>query len=220
MRKIIALTHISIDGVMQSPGGPDEDPSHGFKLGGWSMHFGDESSNKILGEIMARKFDLLLGRRTYEIFAAYWPYSEENAIANSFNSITKYVATRTLTEFDWQNSQGLKGDAVEAVRKLKASNGPELHIWGSGNLLQSLIAADLIDEYYQFVSPVVLGKGKRLFEAGTPPRALKLIKSQSDSTGLVINLYHPNGEVPKGVPFPGPPSDAEMKRRKKLALEK
>jgi dihydrofolate reductase len=219
MRKIIAITHVTLDGIMQAPGGPEEDPSGGFTHGGWSMRFGGEESGEVVGKIMAGKFDLLLGRRTYEIFAAYWPYVGENFIANAFNRATKFVATRTLKKFDWVNSQSIGGDVVDGIRRLKQTDGPELHVWGSGELLQTLIAADLIDEFRVWVYPVILGEGKRLFEKGAPPRSLTLVESRRTAEGVLLNTYRPAGPLPKGEPLPGIPSAAELARRKKLASE-
>jgi dihydrofolate reductase len=142
----------------------------------------------------AGEYDMLLGRRTYAIFAAYWPY-QDNPIAEAFNKATKYVVTRTLDHLDWQKSQRIDGDVVEEVHRLKASDGPELHIWGSSELLQTLIAADLIDEYRIAVFPVVLGEGKRLFENGVPPRILALVDTRSTPSGVVVNTYHPAGPI-------------------------
>lgn len=197
MRKIITITHTTLDGIMQSPGGPEEDPSNGFTHGGWIMHFKDEGLREALGEIMSGAFDMLLGRRTYETFAAYWPCAGDNPIARAFNKATKYVATRSLDRVDWENSQRLDGDVVEEVRQLKASNGPELHIWGSSELLQALIAAELVDEYRIWVYPLLLGEGKRLFENGVPPRGLTLAETRRTPMGLLLNTYHPVGPLPK-----------------------
>lgn len=197
MRKLIAITHVTVDGVMQAPGGPEEDRSNGFAHGGWSMQFGDEAVLKAINEIMSHEFDLLLGRRTYEIFAGYWPKHGDNSIGKAFNKAAKYVATRTLDRFDWTNSQRIGGDVVDAVRRLKASSGPELHIWGSSNLLQTLTGAGLIDEYRMWVYPVVLGQGKRLFENGVPPRGLALVTTQSTPNGMLLNTYRPAGLLSK-----------------------
>jgi dihydrofolate reductase len=219
MRKIIAITQVTLDGIMQSPGGPDEDPSGGFTQGGWVAPFFDESLDKALGEIMSGEFDLLLGRRTYEIFAAYWPYVGDNPIAKAFNKATKFVVTRGLDRFDWVNSQPIGGDAVDEIRRLKASDGPELHIWGSGELLQTLIAAELVDEFRIWVFPLVLGTGKRLFENGVPPRGLALVESRSAPNGVLFNTYRPTGPLPRGSLAPENPSEAELARRRKLAAE-
>src|SRR5688500_15005830 len=156
MRKIIAITQVTLDGIMQAPGGPEEDPSGGFTQGGWAMPFFDEAVDEALNEIMSGEFDLLLGRRTYEIFAAYWPYAGDNRIAKAFNQAAKYVVTHSLKKFDWVNSRPIGGNAVDEIRRLKASDGPELHIWGSSELLQTLIAAEVIDEFRIWVFPLVL----------------------------------------------------------------
>jgi dihydrofolate reductase len=195
MRKLIAITHLTLDGVMQAPGGPEEDPSNGFAHGGWIMPYGSDASGQVISEIIAREFGLLLGRRTYEIFAAYWPNHDDNPIGKAFNKAAKYVVTRSLDQLFWQNSHKIDGDAVIEVSRLKASSGPELHIWGSGDLLQTLIAADLVDEYRVWVYPVVLGKGKRLFEGGVPPRCLTLVESRSTSSGVLLNTYRLAGPI-------------------------
>src|SRR5690242_12571179 len=147
MRKIIAITQVTLDGVMQAPGGPEEDPSNGFTHGGWAMPFVDDALRQAIDETIAGEFDLLFGRRTYEIFAAYWPHQGDNPITTAFNEATKYVVTHRRDRFDWENSQPIGDDAVAEVRRLKVSEGPALHIWGSSALLQTLIAADLIDDY-------------------------------------------------------------------------
>ncbi|HET6362476.1 MAG TPA: dihydrofolate reductase family protein, partial [Gemmatimonadota bacterium] len=169
MRKVIAITQVTLDGVMQGPGGPEEDPRNGFTLGGWAMPFFDEAGGQAIDETIAGPFDMLLGRRTYEIFASYWPHQGDNPIAKAFNKATKYVVTRTLDKIEWKPSKRLGDDVVDELRGLKASDGPEFHVWGSGNLLQTLIAAELVDEHRLWVFPVVLGQGKRLFENGLPP---------------------------------------------------
>lgn len=223
MRKIIAITQVTLDGIMQAPGGLEEDPSGAFKEGGWAMPFFAEAAENPVDELLARKFDLLLGRRTYEIWEAYWPYAgQENPIGQAFDRTAKFVVTRTLAKFGWKNSQAVGGkgvDTVEAVRRLKAADGPELHLWGSGNLLQTLIAADLVDEFRLWVFPVVLGRGKRLFENGLPPRELKLAESRRDPSGVLFNTYHPAGPVRQPAPEPEKPSAAEVARRKKQAAE-
>lgn len=219
MRKIIAITHVTLDGIMQSPGGPEEDPRGGFTQGGWATPFRDEAGGKALGEIMSSEFDLLLGRRTYEIFAAFWPYAGDHPIANAFNKATKYVITNSLGRFDWVNTHRMSGDAVDEVRRLKASDGPELHIWGSSKLLQTLIAAQLVDEFRVWIYPLVLGKGKRLFEAGVPPLGLTLVESRCTSKGVLLNTYRAAGPLAKTLLSPDNPSDAELARREKLAVE-
>lgn len=199
---------------MQAPGGPKEDPRNGFTHGGWSMTFGDDASGQVIDKIIAGGFSLLLGRRTYEIFAAYWPDHGDNPIGEAFNKAVKYVATRRADELNWNNSLKLKGEAAAAVRRLKNSPGPELHIWGSGDLLQTLMAADLVDEYRIWIYPVVLGKGKRLFEQGLPPRKLTLVESQRTSDGVLLNIYRPAGLMPKAAAELEKPSKAELDRRK------
>ncbi len=194
MRKIIAITQVSLDGVMQGPGGREEDPSNGFTHGGWAMTFPDDAADQVLADTIAGEYDLLLGRRTYDIWASYWPHHGDNPIGKAFNRVTKYVVTHR-TGLDWERSQAIGGDVVQEIRRLKASAGPELHVWGSSNLLQQLIAADLIDEHRCWVFPVVLGKGKRLFENGVPPRAFTLVSSQHTSAGVFVNVFRPAGAV-------------------------
>lgn len=192
MRNLIVINHVTLDGVIQAPGGPQEDPSNGFTHGGWAMPSGDEDSDgRAIDELIARKFDLLLGRRTYDIWAGYWPQHADNPVGEVFNRVTKYVATHRPDSLDWEHSQPLGGDVAVAVRQLKASAGPELHLWGSSNLLQTLIAADLVDEYRLWVFPVVLGQGKRLFENGVPPRKLTLVDTRATSSGVLLNTYRP-----------------------------
>ncbi len=218
-RKLIAITYLTLDGVMQAPGGPEEDPSNGFTHGGWLMPHGDAVLGRIITETIAGAFDLLLGRRTYEIFAAHWPYHTDNPIGAAFDRATKYVATRTLDRLDWKPSQRIGADVAADVRRLKATGGAELHVWGSGNLLQTLIGADLVDEYRLWIAPIVLGRGKRLFEQGVPPRGLALVETQRTTTGVLINTYRPAGPVPKEWGEPDKPSEAELARRKKHAAE-
>lgn len=219
MRKIISITHVTLDGIMQAPGGPEEDPRGGFTQGGWAMRFSDEAGAEALDEIISGDFDLLLGRRTYEIFAAYWPYAGDHPIANAFNKAKKYVATNSLHSFDWTNSYRLNGDTVDKIRNLKTSDGPELHIWGSGELLQTLIAAKLVDEFRVWIYPLILGKGKRLFESGLPPQGLTLVESRRTPSGALLNTYRPAGPLPNESPTTDKPSDAELERRIKLAAE-
>lgn len=208
MRKIIAITHVTLDGIMQAPGGPEEDPSGGFPHGGWSNAVSDEAVREALSGLMAGEFDLLLGRRTYEIFAGYWPQAGDNFIANAFNRAAKYVVTNTLERCDWKTSHRLSGGAVEGIRRLKQSDGPELHLWGSGQLLQTLIAADLVDEFRLWVYPIILGQGKRLFENGVPPRVLTLVDSRRGTAGVLLNTYRPSGPLPRQASWPEKPSAA------------
>jgi dihydrofolate reductase len=197
MRPIIAITQLTLDGVMQGPGGPEEDPSNGFTHGGWAMHAEDKTLDDVVNQIVAGEYDLLLGRRTYDIWVNYWP-KQSGPIAKGFNKATKYVVTHRRDGLDWKTSQPISGDVVKELRRLKASDGPELHVWGSSVVLQTLIAADLVDEYRFWISPVVLGEGKRLFEQGVPPRRLSLVATQRTTTGLLLNTYRPAGPLPKG----------------------
>jgi dihydrofolate reductase len=189
---------LTADGVVQAPGGPEEDTSGGFAHGGWSVNYWDEEMGRRMDEKMSRPFDLLLGRKTYEIFAAYWPRVTDNPAAESLNSARKYVASRTLESVEWRNSTLLLGDVGDAVRKLKSEAGPEIQVHGSSNLIQTLLEHDLIDELGVWIFPVVLGTGKRLFEEGAPPRALKVLDSWTSTTGVVVSTFEPAGEVAYG----------------------
>jgi dihydrofolate reductase len=220
MRKITAATFVSLDGVMQAPGGPDEDPTGGFKFGGWTFPYFDEALGASMDETFRKPFDLLLGRKTYDIFAAYWPYAAagpDAPIAEAFNKVTKYVASRSTRRFDWNNSQWLGEDTVASLKKIKAGDGPDLLIQGSGDLIQTLLKHGLIDEFTVLVFPVLLGKGKRLFAEGTVPSGLKLVKSQSYPTGVIVAAYRPDGEVRTGSFASEAPSEAELERRRNLA---
>jgi dihydrofolate reductase len=220
MRKLIASTFTSLDGVMQAPGGPNEDPSGGFTLGGWMFSFMDPEVDISSAGFDGTGRDLVLGRKTYEIFEAYWPYqAADNPIARSLNAAKKYVASRTLTAPAWHNSSLLGGDVVAALRALKAQPGNDLQIIGSGNLIQTLQAAALIDEYNVFTYPVVLGSGKRLFEAGARPGALRLVRATVAKSGVVMSLYVPAGDISVGTIGGGEPSTKEMARRAKWAAE-
>ena len=213
MRKIIASTFVSLDGVMQAPGGPDEDPVNGFKFGGWVFHYADDTMGSVIGELFAKPFALLLGRRTYDIFAAYWPYQDDD-IARAFNPAVKYVATHRPETLTWQNSQSLGPDIVAALRKIKQENGPDLLIQGSGNLIQTLLANELIDEMTVLTFPLLLGKGKRLFEGGATPGALKLTRSLISNNGVIVATYERNGEIQAGSFVSDQPSEAEFERRR------
>jgi len=220
MRKLIATTMVSLDGVMQAPGGPEEDPTGGFAFGGWSFAFWDDVPDRDMRGLDGKDRELLLGRRTYEIFEAYWPYqAADNPIAQALNAARKHVASRTLKELQWNNSTLLRGDVVEAVVALKSEAGLDLQIIGSGHLIQTLQAASLIDEYNLWTFPVVLGRGKRLFEAGAKPGALRLAASQTSVTGVVMTTYVPAGDVPPGSFAQAEPSAREVVRRAKLARE-
>src|SRR5688572_6177973 len=188
MRKLIVNTFVSLDGVMQAPGGPEEDPSDGFEHGGWSFGYWDEQMGETMGEFMGKPFDLVLGRKTYEIFAAHWPHSQEDG-AHELNGATKHVASTTLTQLDWQNSHLIEGDVVAGVRALKEQDGPELQVHGSATLLQTLIGAGLVDVFRVMIFPLVLGGGKRLFDGGTVPEGLELVSSHTASTGVIMATY-------------------------------
>ncbi|MFN2277545.1 MAG: dihydrofolate reductase family protein, partial [Candidatus Promineifilaceae bacterium] len=176
MRKIIVLTFVTIDGVMQAPGGPEEDTSGGFTYGGWTVPYFDEFLGEVMGEQMGRPFDLLLGRKTFEVFASYWPHHEDEGAG--INAATKYVASHTLTAHDWQKTVFLNDDVVNKIKALKAGDGPDLQVHGSGDFIQTLLQHDLVDELWLKIFPIVLGTGKRLFAGGTIPAAFTLTGSQ------------------------------------------
>ncbi|MER8911253.1 dihydrofolate reductase family protein [Mesorhizobium sp. M0854] len=214
MRKIIAATFVSLDGVMQAPGGPQEDPVGGFEFGGWTFHYWDDVMGAEMGETFSKPFALLLGRRTYDIFAAHWPYQKNDPIADSFNAVTKYVATHRPDSLSWQNSQPLGSDVVATLRRMKQEDGPDLLIQGSSELIQTLLANDLIDEISLLIFPLVLGKGKKLFGSGTIPAAFKLTRSQASTTGVLMASYERSGEIKTGSFATEQPSEAEIERRK------
>ncbi len=197
MRKVIVLSFITMDGVMQAPGGPTEDLSGGFAYGGWTVPYFDEFSGQVMAEQMGRPFDLLLGRITYEIFAGYWP-QHNNDVGAPLNNATKYVASNTLKKLDWNNSILLKNDVVEEIKKLKEQDGPDLHVHGSGNFIQTLLKHDLVDELWLKIFPITLGVGKRLFAAGTIPKAFTLIESKVTPSGIIVASYKRAGEVKTG----------------------
>jgi dihydrofolate reductase len=217
MRRLAVQTFLTLDGVMQAPGGPEEDPSGGFKHGGWSVNYWDDRMGQIMDESMSKPSDLLLGRKTYEIFAAHWPNVSGDPTADSLNSAKKYVASRTLESVDWNNSTLIKGDAGEQVAALKDQSGPQINVPGSSNLIQTLLKHDLIDEFQLWIFPVVVGGGKRLFGDGAIPEGLKLVDSQTSSTGVVIATYERAGEIPYGSFALEEPTEAEVERRQSLA---
>ena len=218
MRKLIASTFTSLDGVMQAPGGPTEDPTGNFTLGGWLFAFGDEGMDISSAGFDGKDRELVLGRKTYEIFEAYWPYQpEDHPIARTLNAAKKHVASRTLKSLQWNNSSVLGGDIVSAITALKAQPGLDLQIIGSGNLIQTLQAASLIDEYNVWVYPVVLGRGKRLFENGARPCALRQVASKVSKTGVVMSIYVPVGDIRPDSYASTEPSEKELARRKKMA---
>jgi len=200
LRKLIASTFTSLDGVMQAPGAPDEDPTDNFKLGGWTSAFWDEAMDLSEAGFDGKNRELVLGRKTYEIFAAYWPHqSEDHPIARTFNAAKKHVASRTLKSLKWNNSSVLGGDVVSAITALKGQAGHDLQVIGSGNLIQTLQAASLIDEYHVWTYPVVIGRGKRLFEKGARPCALRLVASKVSPSGVVMSTYVPAGDIVLGT---------------------
>jgi dihydrofolate reductase len=230
MRKVIVAAFMSLDGVMQAPGGPEEDPSGGFEFGGWAVPHIDEAVGAAIGEGFASGFDLLIGRRTYEIFAAHWPHvatdpgaagydSGDAEIAVLFNRVTKNVATGAPERLTWENSRALRGDVASAVRELKREAGPDLLVQGSSELVQALLAADLVDVLRLFVCPLLLGRGKRLFGDGTRPAALTLTASATAPSGVQILTYAPAGSVKRGSFALDEPSPAEIERRERLTRE-
>ncbi len=196
MRKVTVLEHISLDGVIQAPGGPDEDTSDGFAYGGWISQYSDPVLGKLLRRQMNMPFDLLVGRKTFEIWAPYWPHHAD--IWPGVNAATKYVASNTLTSHPWQPSVFLNGDIAEKVAKIKQQPGPDLHVWGSSNLLQTLIRHDLVDNFWLMIYPITLGSGKRLFAGGTLPAAFKITESAVTSIGVIVVNYERAGAITTG----------------------
>jgi dihydrofolate reductase len=214
MRKVIVNTFMSLDGVMQAPGGPDEDPTGGFTHGGWAANYFDDEMMEQMAE--ADPYELLLGRGTYEIFAAHWPY-DEGPIADRLNSTRKHVASTTLEQVEWNNSTLIRGDVAEYVAALKDEDGPEIQVHGSPGLIQTLLEHDLIDEFRMWIFPVVIGTGKRFFGDGTAPGALKLVDSKLSKSGVTINTYERAGEIDTGSFEFDEPTEAELERRRRLA---
>ena len=196
MRKIIVLTFLSLDGVMQGPGGPSEDTSGNFTLGGWTVPYFDEFLGDVMGQQMGQPFDLLLGRKTFEIFASYWPQHPEEG--PEINKATKYVVSNTMTSHEWEKSVFLAGDVVEAIQNLKAEDGPDLQVHGSAELIQTLMEHDLVDEFWLKIFPVTLGKGKRLFAQGTIPAAFAVAESKTSPTGVTVLNLQRAGDVKTG----------------------
>lgn len=219
MRKLVVNTFVTLDGFIQAPGGPEEDPTGGFEYGGWAVTYFDDIMLKNMDEFMSKPFDLLLGRRTYEIFAAHWPYAKDDPFADRLNKAKKYVVSKTLDVVNWSNSTLIIGDVVEKIKKLKDANGPELQVHGSGNLIQTLLKHDLIDEFRIMTFPITIGKGKRLFGEGTQPFAFKLTESKTSSTGVIMATYKRAGEIKIGTTEFDTPTEAEIARRKRLADE-
>lgn len=200
MRKIVTTTFVTLDGVMQAPGGPKEDTSGGFSYGGWSANYWDEMMGNLMGTFMKIPFELLLGSVTYDIFAAYWPTAKEDSdIAQRFNSTKKYVVSPAPKKLSWQNSVNIIGDIAPQIKELKTENGPELWVHGSGNLIQTLLKNHLIDRMHIWSFPVTVGNGKRLFAEGTQAEGLKLIDSKTSTTGVIIASYEPVGVLKTGT---------------------
>jgi dihydrofolate reductase len=214
MRRIVVSTFLSMDGVLQAPGGPQEDPTNNFTYGGWSHPHWDDLMNATMGKIMSKPFDLLLGHFTYEIFAAHWPY-QKGAIGELFDRINKYVVATRPVDLSWQNSILISGDIVEELKKLKAEGGPNLLVNGSGKLIQTLLQHCLVDEIHTWLFPVTLGTGKKLFDAGTQAQEWKLTDSTVSTTGVIISSYTPKGNVKTGSFVPDQVSDKEIARQKK-----
>ena len=196
MRKLTVLEHISMDGVIQAPGGPEEDPSGGFAYGGWIAPYSDEIGGSALRKQMNMPFDLLLGRKTFDIWEPFWPQHADEW--PGVNTATKYVASNTRTSSPWQPSVFLNGDIAEKVTKIKGQSGPDLHVWGSGNLLQTLIKHDLVDTFWLMIYPITLGGGKRLFTDGTIPAAFKVTESTVTSKGVIVVSYERAGAITTG----------------------
>jgi dihydrofolate reductase len=199
MRKLIVQTFVTLDGVMQAPGGPGEDDDGGFAHGGWSVSYWDDQMGEVMDEATSRPFAMVLGRRTYDIMAAFWPHASEEEGGKVFNDATKYVASRSRPNLEaWSNSVLIEGDAADGLAALKAEDGPELQVHGSANLIQTLLRHNLVDQYRLWVFPVVLGSGKRLFGDGAMPAGLKLVDSTVSSTGVVMGTWEPAGEIATG----------------------
>jgi dihydrofolate reductase len=217
MRRIIGAAFVSLDGVMQGPGGPSEDPTGGFKYCGWLPPLGDDGIDRKIGELFGRPFDLLLGRRTYETFAAYWPYASDQMaeVRDPFNACTKFVVTHQDRALEWENSRRV--GAIEGLREIKESEGPDLVIQGSSTLYPQLLSAGLLDELTLMISPIVLGAGKRLFGSGTPPRTLELTEHYVSDGGNVVVTYRPVGPVQIGSYVSEEPSERERERQAAMA---
>ena len=198
MRQLIVQTFLTLDGVMQAPGGPEEDDSGGFSHGGWSVNYWDEQMGEIMDEATSKPFSMVLGRKTYDIMAAHWPHAPEETGAKVFNDATKYVASRSRPNLEWNNSVMIEGDAAEGIAGLKQEDGPELQVHGSGNLSQTLLRHNLVDQFRLWVFPLVVGPGKRLFAEGTIPSGLRLLDSNVSTTGVVMGTYEPAGDIVTG----------------------
>ena len=216
MRRIIGAAFSTLDGVIQGPGGPSEDTTGGFQFSGWLPPVGDDAIDQKIGELFGRPFDLLLGRRTYEIFSAYWPFAPDEMaeIRDPFDKCTKYVLTHSDEPLEWQNSRKV---SIEDLRKIKEGDGPHIVIQGSSTLYPQLLEAGLLDELTLMIAPVVLGQGKRLFGDGTPPRTLRMTGHKVSDKGSIIATYEPAGPVEIGTYVTTPPSEREEKRQSAMA---
>jgi dihydrofolate reductase len=219
MRKVLVTAFVSLDGVMQAPGGPEEDPTGGFKLGGWTANYWDAATEQVMGGIFSTPYELLLGRKTYEIFAAHWPYAPAgDPFAAALNTVRKYVATSSRAPLTWQNSIAIH-DVPKDIARLKSEDGPTLMTQGSSDLIQTLLEHDLVDRFTLLIYPVVIGKGKRLFGTGALPGALKLVESQASPSGVTINTYERAGDIRPGSFAHAEPSQAELERRARMQRE-
>ena len=198
MRKLVTVSFVTLDGIMQAPGGPGEDDSGGFQAGGWSFNYWDDMMGQDTGETFAKHPDLLIGRKTYDIFNGYWPHHADEPGADNLNNAKKYVVSRTLDKVDWENSSLIKGDVVKEITKLKEMDGPELQVHGSSNLIQTLLKHNLVDELHLKIFPVAIGNGKRLFGEGINPSGFKLVDSKISSTGVIIATYEQAGDLKTG----------------------
>ena len=219
MRTIRAATFVSLDGVMQGPGGPEEDTRGGFRYGGWTFPFFDDRTGELMDRAMGRDYDLLLGRCTYEIFAGYWPYQDDD-IGRAFKAANKYVAASPGTPLPWANSHRLDGDLADAVRALKASEGRDLLIQGSSQVIHTLLAHDLIDQLTILTFPLILGRGRRLFDDGSRPHAWTLVHHETTESGVMVGTYRLAGDVPTGSFATQTPSPEELERRVRWARER
>jgi dihydrofolate reductase len=218
--RLVVGTFLTLDGVMQAPSGPEEDRSGGFDHGGWQVPYVDDMMGQVMIDWIRRADGLVLGRKTYEIFAAYWPYvTGDNPIAAKFNSVRKHIVSRTLNRVDWNNSTLVKGDVAEGIRRLKGEPGSELQVHGSGDLIQTLLKHELIDEFRLWIFPVLLGTGKRLFENSTVPARLELVETKTSSTGVVLQVHRFAGSPEYGSFALEQPTAAELERRRKVLRE-
>lgn len=220
MRKLVVGTFVTLDGVMQGPGGPEEDRSGGFEHGGWLVPYFDEAMGEVVVRNTQRADGVILGRKTYEIFAAHWPHiGDDDPIAAKLNRVPKYVASRTLKRLEWKNSTLLEGDVAQGIERLKREGDGELQVTGSADLIQTLLGHNLVDEFWLFVFPLVLGKGKRLFGDGTMPTGLELLETRSYKTGVMLQAYRKAGALRYGSFMLEQPTEAELARRRKVERE-